>query len=269
MRTINAVTYLKDFKTEGHKPILVLADDNLKYVIKPYRSNGFDYCIFNELLANYFLKIWQINTPEFALIKVKKEVLKNSVNASYYKSMSFQNYFFGSLFIENSFELNNFLSFSKKIDFKKIREPEKLLILGLFDIWVENDDRKPTNYNILLNNHLGKFNIVAIDNAFIFSNLTYSELNPEFICNSFNDNVLYSSLTKQVLKKIKPNKKWVEHHRDLYYLYIRNCENNFDKIITEIEPFFKLNQLFNVEIKLILVPYSPHYIVALHCKIKF
>lgn len=252
MKTLNAVTYLKDFKTDGHKPALVLADDNLKYVIKPYKSMGFDYAIFNELLGHHFLKLWHIGTPEVALIKVKKEILKNSANAKEYKSVSFQNYFFASSYIENTFELNNFLSFAKKTDYSKIKDPEKILILGLFDIWVENDDRRPGNFNILLQNQSGKFNIVAIDNAFIFSSLSYVDLNPEHICNSINDNVLYSSLTKQILKKTKLTKKWVEHYRDMYYLCIKNCEKNFDDIIIQIEPFFKLSQSDYTSLKIFL-----------------
>lgn len=191
MQVFKAITHLKDFKTDGHKPALVLADNGLKYVVKPCMANGFDYCIYSELLAHFLLKLWQIQTPEIALIKVEKELLNNSDNAKHYKTDSFKNLFFGSQFIENNFELNNFLSFAKKIDYKKIWEPEKLIQLGLFDLWVENDDRKPSNFNILLDCSTSKFAIVAIDNACIFSTLNYSQLNSKEVSQSFNDNLLY------------------------------------------------------------------------------
>lgn len=249
MKVVNAITYLKDFKTDGHRPVLIVADDFQKYVIKPHKSQKFDYALFNELLAHHFLKQWHIHTPEIVLVKVEKELLKNSPNASQYKDRYYKEYFFGSHFIENAIELNNYLGFKKAADYKKIKDPEKLILLGLFDIWLENDDRKPSNFNILLQPEHGRFKITAIDNAFIFSSLPYYDIRPEYVCASFNDNVLYADLTKQVLKKIKPNKKWGEHQRDLFYICIKHCQNKFDEIIAELSPYYSLSEIDNQKLK--------------------
>lgn len=256
MEVLTAITHLRDFNTNGHRPVLVLASNHKKYVIKPQKNIDFDYSICNELLAHFLLKLWNIPTPDIALITVKKEILSNSKNSKSYKSSCFQKYFFASEFIENAIELNNFLSFNKKLDYRKIQNPETFLTLGLFDIWVENDDRKPTNYNIILQTTHNKFTPYAIDNAFIFSSLDYSLLNTVYVCNSINDNVLYSQLTKQIVKKIKPTKKWQVHQRDLFYLYIKKCEDSFDEILNNLSSFMKFkneeieslrNFLFNEE----------------------
>ncbi|MBK7127798.1 MAG: hypothetical protein IPH66_00330 [Crocinitomicaceae bacterium] len=99
MKRVNAVAYSKDFKTEGHKPVLILADDRKKYVIKPQRPDRFDYSIYNEILAHHFLKLWGFHSPEIALVKVDKEILKNSYNA---KTYSVINAFNDSIIFANS-----------------------------------------------------------------------------------------------------------------------------------------------------------------------
>lgn len=242
MKRVNAVTYSKDFKTEGHKPVLILADDRKKYVIKPQRADRFDYSIYNEILAHHFLKLWGFHSPEIALIKVDKEILKNSINAKTYKAGSFKLDFFGSEFVENCFEINEMYGFSKKVDFKKLERPETLIRLGLFDIWLENDDRKPTNYNILFSQNNQKIAVVPIDNAFLFSTLDYSQITPaNGVCNSVNDNVLYSQIACQIIKKVKPSKKWIELQRELFYLCIKKCQGKFDEIIETIQPYIPLN----------------------------
>jgi hypothetical protein len=231
LKTVNAITLLREFNTGGHKPILVLADDENKYVVKPCRNPNFDYAIYNEIICNYFLNIWNLPTPEMALVKVDKEITANSINAAGYKRIAYKNYFFGSKYYESALELNSYFTFNKKLDYKKLQSPEKTIQLGLFDIWTENDDRKPTNYNILLNPVKEQFKILAIDNAFTFSTLDYQQLNPNYVCNSLNDNVLYSDFAKGILKKIKPNSKWISHQKDLFYLYTLNCSLQFDEII--------------------------------------
>lgn len=243
LKEVSAITYLRDFPTDGHKPILVLADDNNKYVIKPVKNINFDYSIYNEILCHFLLRKWKLNTPDIALVKVQKEISTNSINASSYKKSAYNNFFFGSYFYENSIELTAYLSFNKKIDYKKLINPEKLIDLGLFDIWVENDDRKPSNYNIILSPENDRFELLAIDNALTFSSLDYQKLNPNYISNSVNDNVLYSEIGKKIIKNIKPNAKWVSHKKDLFYLWIENCNKDFDEIINNITPFYSIDKI--------------------------
>ncbi len=243
LKEVKAITHLRDFNTGGHRPMLILADDDNKYVVKPYKGTGFDYSFYNEILCNYLLGIWQLPTPKIALVKINKEIVANSNNGSGYKKSSFNNYFFGSLYQENALELNQYLTFNKQVDYKKIVAPEKIVDLGLFDIWVENDDRSPSNYNILLHSEKDRLKFLAIDNAFTFNTLDYKNLNPQFITNSFNDNVLYSELGKKILKKIKPTERWISYKKDLYYLCIRNCQQQFDEIINNIAIFYKLNDV--------------------------
>ena len=53
------------FNTAGSSPLLVTCDDFNDWVCKYDR---FPKYLFNELIASEFAKIWNINTPETALI---------------------------------------------------------------------------------------------------------------------------------------------------------------------------------------------------------
>ena len=47
-----------------------------------------------------------------------------------------------NIMVANSFELNMLVEPQGKVELKKFADPEIIVKLGLFDIWVENTDRK-------------------------------------------------------------------------------------------------------------------------------
>ncbi len=59
--------------------------------------------------------------------------------------------------------------------------PRDVFHITLFDTWVENEDRKPTNYNLILEPYQNGFKVLPIANAFIFSTMSYQDLKPEFV----------------------------------------------------------------------------------------
>ena len=62
-----------------------------------------------------------------------------------------------------------------------------LLKIALFDILVENDDRKPTNNNIIVQVVDKKYYFNAIDHAYVFNSLNYENLNPSYgVTNTYN-----------------------------------------------------------------------------------
>jgi len=105
----------------------------------------------------------------------------------------------------------------------------------LFDIWVENDDRKPTNNNIILQSLENKFTILAIDHAYTFSSMGYPGLNPEHVSSSYNETILLSTIGQAfVVKFLSLNQEkmqgWLKDVRENFYLCIRNCESQFEEI---------------------------------------
>lgn len=225
-----AISIIKEITTEGHSPLLVLADDYEKYIIKTTRGRHPDFYLINEFLCHQFLNLWNIPSPDIIAVFVDKSILPGNLS-NFNKPSYFDNICFGSKFIESAYELNEFISTPKSKDFKKIKNVEVLYLIALFDIWVENDDRKPTNNNILLSPSL---NLVAIDNAFVFSSMSYEDLNADFVSSSYNDTILHSPIGQSLINKVKPDNEWLNDIKDNFYLCIENCKHNYIGILGTI-----------------------------------
>ncbi len=230
----NAITVRREIPTLGHSPLEVIADDYNIYFVKSTKGKSPCYYIINEFLCHYLLKCWNIPTPAISAISVDPQLLPTGY-LSTHKKHFYTNICFGSQSIKDAIDLNAFIKPDKKPDYKKFYNPEVLFKIALFDIWVENDDRKPTNNNILLQPVESRFNILAIDHAFTFSSMDYPSLNPAFVASSFNDSILLSSLGQTVKRQNNANKAFLEEAKENFYLSIRNCEENY-KVICNCIP---------------------------------
>jgi hypothetical protein len=81
---VKEVKYLKSIKeilpedcfaTGGSKPVKVFCNDWNDYVCKYFTGKGFASGLFNEYLATSFLKLWNVNVPDFAFVRVQKDHL--------------------------------------------------------------------------------------------------------------------------------------------------------------------------------------------------
>lgn len=225
-----AIAVIKEIPTEGHSPLLVIADDYQKYIVKTTRGRFPDFYVINEFLCHQFLNIWEIPTPEIIAITVDPSLLPNNLS-HFNKASYFENICFGSKYIDGAFELNEFISMNSNKDFKKVLNAEILYKIALFDIWVENDDRKPSNNNMLLNASL---ELVAIDHAFVFSTMNYEDLNPNYVSSSYNDTILHSPIGKSLIRKTKPNNEWLKELKDNFYLCVENCKNDYLVVVDTI-----------------------------------
>ena len=224
-----AITVLREIKTEGHSPLEVVADNYKNYFIKSAQNKNPCYFLINEFLCHYLLKCWNIPTPDIAAITLDPKLIPLNFSDRH-KKQFYNQICFGSQSIKDAIDLNEFFNATKKPEFKKFYNPEVLFQIALFDIWVENDDRKPTNNNVILQPIEGRFNILAIDHAFTFSSMKYEDLNPDLISSSYNDTILLSHFGQSVKKRTKRSKQWIEEIKENYYLCIRNCQQNFKEI---------------------------------------
>ncbi len=230
---LKAINIVKEIPTEGHSPLLVIAEDYSNYVVKSAQSQNPCTCLINEFFCHYLLKLWQIPTPEIAAIKIDPNILPSNLSISNRKRY-FERIAFGSKWIENSVDMNEFMRVPKMVDYRKIYNPQDILLLGLFDIWVENDDRKPTNNNIIFSTEEGRLTIMAIDHAYTFSTLNHEELNPIHVSSSYNDSIILTPLGQIVKRKIINGKSWLPGTRNYFYFCIEKCERYFDEICDKI-----------------------------------
>ena len=158
-----------------HGPLKVLDESFDPYVLK-YPINLKDNSIAKEFICHFLLKSWKIPTPEIAILSVSPELLEHcNFLKNRDKDIINKSICFGSKMLLHSLDMNNFITAKDAVSQQKIKNLSGLLKIALFDIWVENEDRKPTNNNLLLNPVGASYVINAIDHAFTFSTQDFKE----------------------------------------------------------------------------------------------
>lgn len=233
LKYLEAISVIEEVPTEGHSPLIVLANDYCQYYIKNTRDKKPDYNILNEFICHYLLHIWQIPTPDIAAIRLFPERLPDNLSQRH-KKHYYDTITFGSKRIANSFELNMFVETLRKVELRKIANPEILVKLGLFDIWVENTDRKPTNSNILLVSNNKMFEIMAIDNAFTFDSQSYNNLYLG-ITNTYDQNILNTDLAQSIIGLYQEQDWiWTDSLKEYFYICIESCQHYFMEIVNNL-----------------------------------
>jgi hypothetical protein len=229
------VSIIRQYDTEGHSPLQVLADDFTAYVLKFPNNSNDNSALIKEFICHYLLKTWSIPTPDIVGLTVLPEVLKEcQFITSREKRLVGSCTCFGSKLLLNSIELMDFITAENKTSQKKILNSTDILKIGLFDIWTENEDRKPSNNNILLEHSKKGFILNPIDHAFTFSSVEFSELNYNNVNFSVNDSILYAPLAKSIIEKTKFDNAACSHIKEMFYLCIENAKNNYCKIADNV-----------------------------------
>ena len=229
MPYITAISLLNEIPTDGNSPIKIIGNDYQLYLAKNSRNKTPALDIINEVLAHHLLNCWDIVTPEAAIIKISPFDLRKEYS-NYHKPSYYNKPVFGSSWLHDSIDCNALTVSVNKPDYKKFENPNSIFDIALFDIWIENDDRKPTNNNLLLQTFNGKQKIIPIDNAFIFSSLNYKDLNEQYVAFSDNDSIIRSDLAIS-LKKYKTSRStWAKNDKEKFYLCIESSKKEFDEI---------------------------------------
>lgn len=99
--------------------------------------------------------------------------------------------------------MNDTLLIKSKADFKQYINPEDLIKIAIFDLWVDNNDRgKSGNFNLLVSTKLGKTAYYAFDNAFAFGGVNGLRIfNPSFEVSTV-DKLLNTDYFRSVIKFI-------------------------------------------------------------------
>lgn len=236
-----AISVIREIPTDGHSPLLVISDDYNQYVVKSTKIAFPDCSIINEFLCHYFLKCWGVATPDIAAVILSKELLPDNLSENH-KPHYYDIPCFGSKFEKSEFEAMELITVSKSF-YKKIANVEDLFLISIFDIWVENDDRKPSNTNLIFvkeNNNC--YYLKAIDHCFVFSSMSYLNLNPQFVAFSWNDSILDSSIGLSIIKHTKVDRTFIEKMKQKFYFCVNQTKDNFHEIVKIIPQDFGLNK---------------------------
>lgn len=150
-----------------------LCDDNHIYYCK-YRSGNslnpqeIDFLVY-EVVCYFLLKELGIPTPEIAFVHLSKNSFDPKdlkINKKYAKP---EVICFGSREVVGNNLITGLEIVSSKKDFIKYSNPQDLIRISFFDLWVANTDRgREQNFNLLADTYLKKTRILAFDQAFTF-----------------------------------------------------------------------------------------------------
>jgi len=229
---------LDEMKTDGHAPLKFLCLTNEIYYCKYLNSFKRAELIFlaYEVVANVLLNKLYIPTPEIALIRISENTLDESKITSN-RRLKEGNICFGSKQVSPVSELQSIQEFTKT-DFNKLMNPEDLIKIAIFDLWVDNQDRgRPfeggINYNLLFHLNGSKQKILAFDNAFIFGGVDKIGIfNSNQNINTYNK-LVSSPFYKSVIRHIEKN-KFIEVVNNFIPLLKRNYKQTITDTINEL-----------------------------------
>lgn len=230
MKYLFSITEIKKehcYKTKGSKPVRVFCNDLNYYVCKYSTGRSFPFLLFNEYISACFLRLWKLPVPAFAFVKINREHTKNTSLPFHFFDLPA----FGSRFMGDFKEVDKFFLETPIIRKKNITGRDSFLKIGLFDIWLCNEDRNFENFNLLYN--LTENVFVPIDHAFCF-NSAVIERNPTII--SENESILATPFLNRFFNRnlqTKSNDIRLKIIEDFKY-DINICHDKLDEILSEI-----------------------------------
>ncbi len=215
---LNVAIIDKVINTKGSSPMRVLCDDFEIYIIKTAicSKEKTYFELINEVICASLLNIWSIKSPQYKFAKIDTLVWSNFKRSKtiphLYEKENLSDTYFASKQISNFTEFQFYFDqHFKKNQIEIYEKPIDLIKIGLFDLWVCNKDRTPSNPNLLIQETKDSLlNFIPIDHtaAFAYSS-DYRNLNEStlFLEDSFSIlssdfcKLLVSQLNKDELKK--------------------------------------------------------------------
>lgn len=219
---------ISDIRETNNHPVIGECEDLQDYVIK--HNRGYFPCnkLVNELLASYFLRIWEIPTPEVAFVNVREQDIRDWIS-SFCQPGFFNIPCFGTYFYAHGLEFNLFLEKIRDYERQKFSNLTDALRIGLFDVWMANEDRMVNNPNLLIVPKEQGYEITAIDHESCFNT---NNLQQGLYNISVEDSILAHPAIVQLCGAIIRNKAEIDRILEKSYLCIRKCEKELSGILS-------------------------------------
>ncbi|MCW3114209.1 MAG: hypothetical protein JWR18_2605 [Segetibacter sp.] len=175
MNHVETRILIQELETDGHSPMKFICSDGSVYYVKYRSGKSFDKdeinCLVFEMVCTALLQRLQVPTPALALVTIAdgsyaKGQLK--ANKRYTKPEVIA---LGSKEIARADLIKEIEMVKKRTEFNRFLNPEDLIRIAIFDLWVDNYDRHCDNYNLLTAMNEGRLQYIAIDHAFAFGGL--------------------------------------------------------------------------------------------------
>lgn len=226
------------------EPVRVLCEDFKHYICKFGKAHD----LFNEFMAFKLGECWKLPTPDCANIIMVNEHIPTGISKARFKNSGF-----GSEYLPYAQEISKFFHTweNNQYDIGRIINKDDFLKIGLFDLWISNEDRNHNNSNLLINPQQDGYYFIAIDHVNIFNTGT---LDKGLVCLGHNESILESDITPILFKNSEKTKTAIKSIEKLFPDYVDTCKSNLQNILGDIpkdwnidiaEKEKQLQQLFN------------------------
>lgn len=175
MKQVETKILIEELETDGHSPMKFICSDGAIYYVKYLSGKSFNKseinCLLFEMICTALLKRLQVPVPDQALVTINANSFATGQLVTNKRKAKDGVIAWGSKEIPRADLIKEIEQIRNKKDFNKLCNPEDLIRIAIFDLWVDNADRHSGNYNLLLNMDEGLLKIVAIDHAFTFGGL--------------------------------------------------------------------------------------------------
>lgn len=212
-----------------NQPVLVYADDMNYYYCKYNRLSYRAYRLYKEFLIASFLPFWDFLTTHIGIVKVKPEHLPPDLGIS---KNNFEMPCFGSRQIKRASEFDQLFRQMQNLDKLSNRFKDDFLKLCFFDIWVANEDRSHNNYNLLVTDKSGQYDLYPIDHEACFN---HGELINPIIPITYEESLICSDAFYKLFRPIElTSHEEVLNLKQKYYLCAQRCKKAVMQILEEI-----------------------------------
>lgn len=123
---------------------------------------------------------------------------------------------------------------------KTIENRYDLLKIGLFDIWLANEDRNHNNYNLLLKTTESGYSLMPIDHERCF-NGSSANVNRPLVPLTEDESLITSPLAQVLLKGTKGLQAQVDQVATDCYLWISNCKDDLQETLDALPPDWEID----------------------------
>lgn len=236
---------VEELKTSGHAPLKFICDDGFTYYCKyliDFNPNEIN-CLAYEIVSHYLLKAVGIATPDIALVEIAQGTLdKSKIKINRRVREGF--ICFGSKSVEPSNEITEFEVCNTKREYNSILNPEAIVKIAMFDLWINNVDRgrfidPGFNYNLLAVANDNKRKIMAFDHGFVFGGVNQIGIFNAAMGFDKNDKLHQSDFYKSCMYYMDYN-EFVEIVDNFIPLLQASHQEIIDSVIGQLADIWKL-----------------------------
>jgi hypothetical protein len=175
LKQVETKILIEELETDGHSPMKFICSDGEVYYVKYRSGKSLDRneinCLVFEMVCTRFLQRLHIPVPEQALVTINANSYAPGQLVSNKKYTKGGIIAWGSKEIPQTDLIKEIEQINKKKEFNRLLNPEDLIRIAIFDLWVDNVDRHSGNYNLLSQLEDSKLKVITIDHAFTFGGL--------------------------------------------------------------------------------------------------